>query len=43
MTDAERTPFRDATRKVHEEMADTVGRDLLNKVYAGQKTYRSGN
>jgi tripartite ATP-independent transporter DctP family solute receptor len=43
MTDAERVPFRDATRKVHEEMADTVGRDLLNKVYAGQKAYRSGN
>ena len=43
MTAAERTPFQQATRKVHEEMADTVGRDLLNKVYAAQKTYRAGN
>ncbi len=43
MTAAERVPFQQATRKVHEEMADTVGRDLLNKVYAAQKTYRAGN
>ncbi len=42
MTEAERVPFRDATRKVHEEMADTVGRDLLNKVYAAQTAFRAG-
>ena len=42
MTEAERAPFRDATRKVHEDMADTVGRDLLNKVYAAQQSFRAG-
>ncbi len=42
MTAAERAPFRDATRKVHDEMADTVGRDLLNKVYGALQTYRAG-
>ena len=42
MTEAERVPFRAATRKVHEEMADTVGRALLQKVYDAQTAFRAG-
>ncbi len=43
MTAAERTPFQQATLKVHQEMAPTVGQDLVDKVYAALKTYRAGN
>ncbi len=42
MTEAERAPFRDATRKVHDEMADTVGTALLQKVYDAQAAFRAG-
>ena len=41
LTDAQRKPFADATRKVHREFAGRIGKGLLNKVYAAQKAYRA--
>ena len=40
MTSQERQPFIERARKVHEEFADTIGRELLQKVYAGQEAFR---
>ena len=41
MTAAERKAFMDATRKVHKEFEPKVGKKLLKKVYAAQKTFRA--
>jgi len=42
MTDAERKPFIDATKKVHKEFESVVGKDLLDKVYGGKKAFAGG-
>jgi TRAP-type transport system periplasmic protein len=42
MTQAERAPFIEATKKVHKEFRRIVGAALLDKVYAGKKAFAAG-
>lgn len=40
MTEAEKEVFRKLSLPLHEQFAEVVGRDLLNKVYAAQAEFR---